>query len=255
MPHKSSGSGIYCIKNLINDKVYIGQALRLERRLYEHKYYLAIGKDKAVALQRAVNKYGLDNFDMSILEYCNPECLNEREIYHISQFNSSNKKFGYNLSSGGNSGLIGYKHSEETKQHMSVAKKGYTLRQDLVEMLRNINLGKVVSLETRKKISEANTGSKHPMWGKHHSEETKQLMRDNRGGDKSYQFGTKKESARSKFYGVYRVPRRGHIYWATYIKIHGERVYIGSSKDEVEVAKMYDEYIKLHNLPNPLNFE
>jgi len=36
--------------------------------------------------------------------------------------------------------------------------------------------GKTRSLETRKKMSEAQKGKKHPFYGKHHSEETKRKM-------------------------------------------------------------------------------
>ena len=35
-----NGSGIYCIKNKINNKMYIGQSTQIERRLREHKSLL-----------------------------------------------------------------------------------------------------------------------------------------------------------------------------------------------------------------------
>jgi len=36
--------------------------------------------------------------------------------------------------------------------------------------------GKHLSVETRKKMSEALKGEKHPLYGKHHSEETKRKI-------------------------------------------------------------------------------
>lgn len=41
-----------------------------------------------------------------------------------------------------------------------------------------INVGKFLSEETKKKISEANKGKNNPMWGKHHSEKTIQKNRE-----------------------------------------------------------------------------
>jgi group I intron endonuclease len=255
MPHTSTGSGIYCIKNLLNGKVYIGQAAHLERRIYEHKYYLKLGKDKSVALQRAITKYGLENFEFSILEYCQCSELNDKEIFYIQEYDSTNRKFGYNISSGGGSGLVGYKWPKSFGEKISKAKKGWVMRQEQKDLLSKLHTGKIVSEETRKRMSIANTKEKHPMWGKHHSPETIQGYKEARSGEKAYQFGKKNENSQSKYYGVYKSPRKGHVYWVAYVKVCGEKHYIGSSKIEEEAARMYDEYIKENGLPNPLNFQ
>jgi group I intron endonuclease len=142
MPHKSSGSGIYCIRNLLNGKVYIGQAARLERRIYEHQYYLKLGKDKSVALQRAITKYGLENFEFSVLEYCSTDELNDREIFYIQEYDSTNRKCGYNISSGGGSGLIGYKWPKWFGEKVSQAKMGWVMGQDQKDFLSKLHKGK-----------------------------------------------------------------------------------------------------------------
>lgn len=49
-----------------------------------------------------MRKYGIDNFSFEIIEECQIEQLNEREIYWISQYNSNLPEFGYNLTKGGN---------------------------------------------------------------------------------------------------------------------------------------------------------
>lgn len=257
MPHKSSGSGIYCIRNLLNDKVYIGQAVHLERRLYEHRHYLELGKDKAIALQRSVTKYGLENFEFYVLEYCKSNELNDLEIFYIQEFNSTNRKCGYNISSGGNSGLIGYKWPEEFGRKISRTKKAQKLKmpENVKKMLRNINIGKTVSDETRKKMSIANTKENHPMWGRKHSAETIQHYKEVRGAEKAYQFGTKSDNSTSRFFGVNRILSKGkYVYWVAYVKVKGVKHYIGSSKIEEDAARMYDEFIIKNGLPNPLNF-
>lgn len=57
--------------------------------------------------------------------------------------------------------MLGNHHSEETRRKISQSQ-----------------IGKKLSKETRKKISEAFKGPRHPLWGKRHTEETKNKMRD-----------------------------------------------------------------------------
>lgn len=89
--------GIYKIQNLINGKVYIGQSVHIERRFREHKY-----SDKNNSLiHKAIKKYGIENFSFEVIEECDYLLLDEREIYWISHYNSTNKEKGYNLTQGG----------------------------------------------------------------------------------------------------------------------------------------------------------
>lgn len=91
--------GIYQIKNLINGKIYIGQSIDIEKRWSTHRTELKYNNHHNIHLQSAWNKYGEDNFEFSVLEECNFDQLNQREIYWISKLNSY--KDGYNLTSGG----------------------------------------------------------------------------------------------------------------------------------------------------------
>lgn len=91
--------GIYKIKNLFNGKIYIGQSVDIEKRWSTHKAELKHNHHHNIHLQSAWNKYGEDNFEFSIIEICNSDQLNQREIYWISEFNSCEN--GYNLTSGG----------------------------------------------------------------------------------------------------------------------------------------------------------
>lgn len=88
--------GIYKAENLINGKVYIGQSINIENRKIEHLSHAGCDKTK---FHRALLAYGENNFKWSILEKCDKNKLNEREIYWISVYNSFNN--GYNMTSGG----------------------------------------------------------------------------------------------------------------------------------------------------------
>lgn len=88
---------IYKTTNTVNGMIYIGQTLRKN-----HKNYVGSGK----VLSSEIKKVGVEYFNKEILEYCNSvEELNDREIYWISYYNSTNPLIGYNLSGGG--GQIG----------------------------------------------------------------------------------------------------------------------------------------------------
>ena len=80
---------------------------------------------------------------------------------------------GYNLTKGGD-GLI---PCEETRRKMSEARKGKPAHN---KGKPAYNKGIPMSEETKKKLSDAHkglkSGEKHPMFGKHHSDETKKKM-------------------------------------------------------------------------------
>lgn len=105
--------GIYMIKNKINGKAYVGQAIDVHGRWKKHIYALSNQYHYNKHLQRSWNKYGADNFEFSIIEECNEYELNTKEIYWIAKNNSFYN--GYNQTKGGD-GVRGYKHSDAYRQ-------------------------------------------------------------------------------------------------------------------------------------------
>ena len=91
--------GIYQIRNLLNGKIYIGQSMDIEKRWSTHRAELKHNYHHNIHLQSAWNKYGEESFEFSIIEECNMDQLDQREIYWISIFNSYENV--YNLTSGG----------------------------------------------------------------------------------------------------------------------------------------------------------
>lgn len=91
---------IYIIRNTVNQKVYIGQTrTSVEQRWKEH---LRHAKNGDQLINRAMRKYGTDKFYVETLEICSIDVLDEREIYYIGLFDSTDKAKGYNVSLGGN---------------------------------------------------------------------------------------------------------------------------------------------------------
>lgn len=154
-------SGIYKITNLSNSKVYVGQSVNLNNRIYTHKYSLENNNHYNSLLQRAYNKYGQDKFTFEIIEKCDLCDLDEREIYWIAYYKSTNRNYGYNFESGGNENKTIH---EETKNKLREAFKGKRLGPDnpmygrkltkeRVEQIRNMNKGSS-DLLTEKDVRE-----------------------------------------------------------------------------------------------------
>lgn len=92
---------IYIIRNTVNTKVYVGQTtVSIKLRFQNHLSAARNGKDYIIG--KAIRKYGENKFYIELLEECLEDELNEREVYWISYFNSTDSKFGYNRSIGGN---------------------------------------------------------------------------------------------------------------------------------------------------------
>lgn len=87
--------GIYSIRNILNNKVYIGQSVNLRKRKTRHFSELRNHRHPNPHLQRAFNKYGEDAFLFSIIIYCNKEDLTYYEDFFIKYYNS--KYAGYNI--------------------------------------------------------------------------------------------------------------------------------------------------------------
>lgn len=86
---------IYKITNKVNGKSYIGQTrYTIEFRWKQHQH-----KKDNTYFHNAIHKYGIENFSIEILEKCNIEDLNSREIFYIAKYDTF--KNGYNLTIGG----------------------------------------------------------------------------------------------------------------------------------------------------------
>lgn len=111
--------GIYQIKNLINNKIYIGSSTNIDKRWNNHIYKWLKNTHPNLHFQNAFNKYGIENFIFEILEIVEDvNLLIEREQFYIDDL-----KPQYNIRLIAESN-IGFKHSEETKKNMSEARKG-----------------------------------------------------------------------------------------------------------------------------------
>lgn len=89
-------SGIYIIRNKINNHFYIGMSKNIQLRWRHHinESQNINSKEYEKTLYRAFRKYGIENFSFEILEFCEEQFLREKEIYWINKLDAINQ--GYN---------------------------------------------------------------------------------------------------------------------------------------------------------------
>ena len=130
------------IHTVPNGKVYIGITSR-EPKIRWGKN--GNGYKRNEHFFNAILKYGWDNIKHEVLfSNITKEMACQKEIDLIREYQSSNRLFGYNKSTGGENSSVGVKASDETKHKQSVSHKG-----------------KKLSEEHKKHLSESHKGSGH----------------------------------------------------------------------------------------------
>lgn len=167
-------TGIYLITNNINNKRYVGLSNNIKRRFAEHRTPKNI-INRTSNIAKAFRKYNVNNFSFEIIELVSDiNDLASREVYWIQKL-----KPEYNMNEGG-LGNKGHKLSDEFKKMLSTmgklqwesksekekeffiknnlkgVKKGHLVSEKTRNILREKNLGKKHSKETRDKISKSN---------------------------------------------------------------------------------------------------
>lgn len=200
---------LYLIQNVLNLKCYVGLTkYDIIKRFKEHCA-------KGFILHEAIQKYGECHFSIKEIDSCaTPKEAAALEKYYIMLYNSK-IPYGYNMTTGGDGthgwipteeqrkrnsisttklheekrvGMYNKKHTEETKRKMSEAASGKPKpwligrkkEEETIRKLREVNLGRKHTKETKEKISKNHhdiTGDYNPMYGKRHSPEAIEKMR------------------------------------------------------------------------------
>lgn len=182
---------VYLVTNLINGKHYVGITSRGAQERFKGHLWEAYSGSKTI-FHNALRKYGIENFKLEVIESNIPqELAEERERYYIKAYDSYYpSKKGYNMTEGGN-GTVGYVFTDEAKAKMSKAHKGHKFSKERNEHLREVMTGREYKQEWKDALSQSRlgrfTGQDNPFYGKHHSEATKQIVREKNSGDKVLQ--------------------------------------------------------------------
>jgi group I intron endonuclease len=145
---------IYKVVNRVNGKVYIGYTNNFNRRKSCHKH-LALVKKSNGLFHKAIRKYGMENFEWSIIYQSKDKhyCKNVMEKNFIKE-NNCRMPYGYNITPGGDGGIL----YEKTLQRMINDNPGKT-KESLFKktskiLAKNVKTKEVFIVENRKEFSE-----------------------------------------------------------------------------------------------------
>lgn len=138
--------GIYQIRNIINNKKYIGQTTdRFIERYWNHLWKLKNNKHENIHLQNSFNAYTENNFVFEVIKCINSnDDIDDLERFYINKYGLDNL---YNIQSGGKDHTNkNIKLSEETKLKIgksnSIALKGKKHTKETKEKMSKIRYGK-----------------------------------------------------------------------------------------------------------------
>lgn len=143
----------------MNNKVYVGSSVNVDKRLADHRRKLGRGRHCSTHLQAAWDKYGSCNFSFKKLLVCDGKDILFYEQRLIDGYEAMNPEHGYNKRVVAKSNA-GMKHSEETKRKVSAGMKGRIVSAETREKIRIAKLGKHHTDHAKKKMSSARVGVK-----------------------------------------------------------------------------------------------
>lgn len=184
-PHVPTTPGIYKITCTANNKIYIGSAVNLRKRMFRHFRDLRQNEHDNLPMQRAWRKYGEDAFTFEVLEFVLvPEMLTAREQYWFDKLKPFEKR-GFNLSREAGSRL-GVKHTPEAIEKMRQSKVGKKhtpearAKMGLVHIGNKYRLGRKATPETLERLRQSHAGKPSAFKGKHHTAELREKLRQAR---------------------------------------------------------------------------
>lgn len=186
---------IYMIINKVNNKKYIGKRKWSCINTISEDKYMGSG----IVLKQAIKKYGIDNFEKTILCLCDTEEeLNSKEIEFILSYNATESDEFYNIHAGGSGGNTRAGYSEEQmdafKLKMKTARVGYKHSDETKRKIKQATLTRENPMKQEKyrnMFSEMHKGEKNPMYGRRMSDEQKERLKQSHNGKFDYNKGKK----------------------------------------------------------------
>lgn len=144
-------SGIYCILNKRDGKVYVGSSFDVEHRWCAHLHKLRSGKHENRYLQNAWWKHGESSFEFVLLDEVPTHDLIKEEQIWLDRWHTFDRLIGYNICPKADSHL-GMKMSDEVRQQMSEFRRGAGA----------VWFGKHLPEDFKQKLHDHNVGENNP---------------------------------------------------------------------------------------------
>jgi group I intron endonuclease len=190
--------GIYKITNKNNGKSYFGSSKNIETRWLTHKNQLKNGIHHNIHLQRTWDKYGEDIFVFEIVEECDINILLETEQKYLD----SNPEYNIGITASGGDNISKNPNKKDIISRItkSVKDRYDSMSDDEKKMkhskpmeknpnwkggssLKYCECGEKISIVNKTCIKcRDNNGINNPFYGKQHTEESKNKIREKRRG-------------------------------------------------------------------------
>lgn len=185
---------VYCHRNKINGKLYFG----ITSQPFEKRWKKGKGYSGCIRFERAIQKYGWDNFDHIIIGEHFTKAFAELIEESLISFYETQGEAGYNSESGGHT----QRWSQEMKDKLSKTRREEWTKDphrydgsknpnynnhwsdDQKARMSRIKKGTPVSEETKRKISLSTSGEKNHNYGKAMSDEQKAKISASKKGKK-----------------------------------------------------------------------
>lgn len=171
--------GVYLIKCKISNNFYVGSSVNIQHRFSVHKNELKKQVHHCIPLQNSWNKYGSENFEFIIIEFCIKEETLIREQYYIDTL-----KPEYNICLSSSAPMTGRKHKQETIEKFKKRK--------VKSGTEHYLYGKKMSEEHKKNVIASRIGHKHTAETRKKMSDTSKRLNRSKDLDKSREERKKK---------------------------------------------------------------
>lgn len=175
--------GIYCIRNTVNGKIYIGSSKNAYHRVKsQHFDRLQSNRHTNPHLQSAWNQHGKKSFEYFLIEECRSDILIVREQWYLDNTLCLDNQYGYNINVLAERTVL----TPEQCKKISKNKMGHSVSQACREKLRKYMLGR-------------RTGTNHATYGKY------PIYQYTKDGRHVGTFNSLKEASDSTNIGIYAI--------------------------------------------------
>jgi group I intron endonuclease len=149
-----SKPGIYCIRNVVSGRVYVGSSVNIRSRWKSHRANLNNGRHPGKVMQASWDRHGPDAFEFSVLEFVeNPHDLIAAEQRWIDALRAVDPELGFNVSpTAGN--CLGVKHTEETRAKLASSRRGKPKSPEHRKAIGDAHRGRTIPEERRERVAE-----------------------------------------------------------------------------------------------------
>lgn len=146
---------VYVHINKTNSKRYVGITSR--KNPYTRWRQNGEGYKENPHFYSAIQKYGWENFDHVILCHELSESIaKDLEKHLINKWNTTDRRYGYNMTCGGE-GSLGYHPSDETRKKMAIHSMKENLSEETLKKRSERLRGRKFSDEHKRKIGDGNS--------------------------------------------------------------------------------------------------